>query len=121
VSRAYYGSFHSARLLVESCGVKCPESAESHDKVAKCLQNCGDPDAVVAGRELNSLRSARNQADYRLHQQQFRDAAYVQLQLGLAARIHEALLTAKDNLAHLRGPIQAYARDILRMPLHSDD
>jgi hypothetical protein len=38
VSRAYYGVFHIARQVIEACGVTCPESAEAHDKISKCLQ-----------------------------------------------------------------------------------
>jgi hypothetical protein len=120
VSRAYYGSFHAARLFVTSCGVKCPESAEAHDKIAKCLQHCGDPSAETAGRELDSLRSTRNRADYRLNSEQFRDAAFIRLQLERAQRIHSAILNAYGIIETIRGPLREYASDILGLPLSSD-
>ena len=91
VSRAYYALFHTARLLLDACGVTCPQSAESHDRIAKCLQHSGVAEVVVAGRESNSLRTIRNHADYRLDDRRFGDGRFIQIQLGAVRKIHQAL------------------------------
>jgi uncharacterized protein (UPF0332 family) len=115
VSRAYYCVFHSARLLVETCGVQVPLSASAHDKVDKCLQNSGNNELILAGRALNTLRSARNQADYRLLDRQFQDVRYVQVWVKTAKQVQEAIDSAEGNIEAFRGTIKSYARGILRL------
>ena len=117
VSRGYYGVFHLARLFVDGCGVTLPESAEAHDKVAKCLQHAGDPLLDAAGSELNSLRSMRNAADYRLGDGRFAQARFVVVQLAKARQIADALRSAQGRIDILRLPMRAYAKDILKLPL----
>jgi uncharacterized protein (UPF0332 family) len=121
VSRSYYGLFHCACLLVEECGVVCPESAEAHDKVAKCLQHSGDAAIDAVGKELNSFRTVRNQADYRLTDVRFTDAKFIQIQLGVARRAFTTLLDARADTGRIRGPIRKYAKGILKLPVRGDD
>ena len=98
----------------------CPQSAEAHDKIAKCLQHSAVANVVTAGRELNSLRTIRNHADYRLNDKRFSDAGFVQLQLGVARTIHAALSEAAVDLS-IRDAIRQYAATILKLPLRDVD
>ncbi|HEX7380161.1 MAG TPA: hypothetical protein VF278_23775, partial [Pirellulales bacterium] len=49
VSRAYYGAFHSARDLLEDCGISFPPKellgADVHRKIRFCLESADNGDA----------------------------------------------------------------------------
>jgi hypothetical protein len=120
ISRAYYGLFHVARLLVKGCGVRCPASGEVHDKVTKCLQNSGDPKLANAGNQLGSFRTFRNHADYQLDDARFKDGRLVQLQIGVAQSLHQVLSAARADTSSIRPKIRKYAKEILRMPVEAD-
>lgn len=117
VSRAYYGLFHRARLLLEACEVTCPESAEAHDKIAKCLQNSQSPNVAAAGSKLHSFRTTRNHADYRLSDARFQNAKFIAIQMAIAREIADAL---RVEPAVIRGPVRTYARDVLKLLLRGD-
>src|SRR5688572_18367436 len=121
VSRAYYGVFHLARLRLESCGLTCPESAEAHDKISKCLQHAGDNDLAAAGSKLHSLRTARNHADYRLSDPRFADAKFIAVQLAIAREIFDSLKMASRGNDEARLAMRRYARDILKLTIRGDD
>lgn len=117
VSRAYYSVFHQARLLVEACGVACPESGEAHDKVAKCLQHARDALLDAAGSKLNSLRGMRNDADYRLSDLRFAQPSFVAIQVSVAREIADVLRAANSRIDSIKPPMRSYAKDILRLPV----
>jgi uncharacterized protein (UPF0332 family) len=118
VSRAYYGLFHTARLLIEACDVSCPESGEAHDKIAKCLQNSQSPDVAAAGSKLNSFRTVRNHADYRLSDERFKNAKFIAIQLAIAREIADAL---GIDATFIRSPLRNYARDVLKLAVRGTD
>jgi hypothetical protein len=120
ISRAYYGLFHSARLIVDACDVLCPESAEAHDKVTRCLQNSGDASLVAAGRELSSLRSIRNHADYRLLDARFTDGRFIQIQLTVARHLLTVFANAKADVAPIRTAVRKYAKETLKLRLRGN-
>lgn len=70
VSRAYYGSFHLARDLLQDCGIqfsgKDLYKAEVHQKLRYCLGESDNEEAVLLAKKLGSLRDRRNEADYDL-------------------------------------------------------
>ena len=74
VSRAYYGAFHSAVLLIKEMGVSLPVGPESHQKVRFCLMESAEAPALQAGDSLQVLRKHRNQADYDLDESTLFDA-----------------------------------------------
>ncbi len=121
VSRAYYAIFHTARLVVEDCGIVCPSSAEVHDKLAKCLQNSGDADLAMVGDKLNMFRAVRNGADYRLHDQRFTSGKFVALQLASARETADALSEAGKRLPTFRASVRVYAKDILKLTVRGND
>lgn len=117
VSRAYYGLFHSARQLLDECDVICPESAEAHDKIAKCLQNSEIPNVAAAGSKLHSFRTTRNHADYRLSDARFQNVKFIAVQMAIVREIADAL---RVEPAAIRGPVRAYARDVLKLLLRGE-
>ncbi len=112
VSRAYYGAFHLARSLVESCEVRVLQSAEGHSGASRCLQNCGLSALAAAGRELDSLRSIRNKADYDLSSKQFSNAKSIQAHLQSAHDFAKQIEAAKSDMALVRDNIRTYARAV---------
>jgi uncharacterized protein (UPF0332 family) len=110
VSRAYYGVFHASRVLIEACDVIVPQSAEGHRVVIWCLQNSLDADLETAGRKLDSLRTIRNQADYRLGQRDFADAQFIQLQMQRARAVADATRAGMTRIDAIRRPIRDYAK-----------
>jgi hypothetical protein len=107
ISRAYYGVFHAGRVLIETCDVVVPQSVEGH-RVG--LQNSRDAELQTAGRKLDSLRTIRNQADYRLDQRDFADAKFIQLQMRRARDISDAVRVGRPRIGTIRQPIHEYAK-----------
>src|SRR5688572_7765094 len=66
VSRAYYGAFHQTLEFLETIGV--PVQSD-HGLPPRYLQNCGNAEAISAGRQLSELQSHRVLADYQLRSQ----------------------------------------------------
>lgn len=64
VSRAYYAAFHVAGELLVQVGFAVPRGEQAHGYLWLRLSNCGDPNVVIAGRNLQHLRRERNRADY---------------------------------------------------------
>ncbi|HEX7449182.1 MAG TPA: hypothetical protein VF306_16630 [Pirellulales bacterium] len=120
VSRAYYGAFHSARQLVEECGVKISRrhlyAADIHRKVRFCLDHSGNSLAIKAAEKLDSLRGRRNEADYDLSSADFTPPR-VALQLRASQEIIDALRNcrAEPAFSQLGAEIREYARDVLRL------
>lgn len=109
ISRAYYGVFHLARELIESCGVKVARSAEGHAIVMRCLQNCGLEKLARAGSMLDSLRSIRNKADYDLASTAFTPKA-AETHMGIAHQLSAGI--RKANAASIRQAIRDYAKAV---------
>jgi uncharacterized protein (UPF0332 family) len=125
VNRAYYGAFHSARELLEECGIAFPPKeiygADIHRKVRFCLANSGDTGAALVAVRLNSLRRQRNYADYDLKNVRFSasHAKPVKNAARVAVEIADALQQCRSEptLGQLRANVRTYARDVLRLPL----
>src|SRR5947209_2642605 len=66
VSRAYYAAFHTARDLLRRCGFVVPRADRAHAYLQMRLFNSGHLDVSQAGNHLETLRRARNVADYDL-------------------------------------------------------
>jgi uncharacterized protein (UPF0332 family) len=121
VSRAYYGLFHAARILVAACEVTTPESAEAHTKVCLCLQNSGHPQLEGAGRKLASFRNIRNRADYQLTDRRFNSGAFVTIQMSIARDIAAAIHSAHADIPSFKTALRIYARDVLKLPVRGTD
>jgi len=122
VSRAYYGVFHCARLLiVEECEVTFPETAEAHTKIAICLQHSGNLELQTAGAEINTFRATRNKADYSLSDQRFDSPKFIQVQLEIAIRIFNSLKAGKGEIGSIRPMIRKFARETLKLLVRGKD
>jgi uncharacterized protein (UPF0332 family) len=113
VSRAYYGAFHWGHGVVDSCGVTLSKEAVAHKEIARCLQHCGNCDVEAAGRELDSLRSERNAADYHLDDPRFTNPKFIEIQLGISRKIAETI--ARAPISQIQPQIRKYARDIMKL------
>lgn len=128
VSRAYYGAFHSARELLEECGIGFPAKeafgAAIHTKVRYCLANAGNTDARKATNKLGALRSQRNSADYDLKSDHFSvsHGNAVKVNVRIAIEIVDALQRCRGEIAlpDFREKVRAYARDVLRLPVQGE-
>ena len=128
VSRAYYGAFHSARGLLEECGIDFPPQelfgADIHRKVRFCLANAGNADAALVAGRLGSLRRQRNMADYDLKTDKFArpNRKNVGASLQTAKDVIDALDRCRDEPTcdQLRETVRAYARDVLRLLIKPD-
>ncbi|HJT32787.1 MAG TPA: hypothetical protein VJ783_12160 [Pirellulales bacterium] len=121
VSRAYYGAFHVARQFLGDCGVRFSAkelyAAEIHKKVRFCLGESGNADAHLAGDNLRTLRSQRNEADYNLESTDFLVRGGVMVTVRLAPEIVDAFqrCRAEPAFSEARAKIRSYARDVLRI------
>jgi len=74
-SRAYYCALHSCRDLLEQSASRISVTDTSHQKIIRELQANTDRLIVALGNKLFSLKSQRNDADYKLDQKfTFKDA-----------------------------------------------
>ncbi len=94
VSRGYYGLFNLAKQFVEKYVHKLPKGAESHKKVYHYLNNCGLEE--VAG-DLNELRDDRNDADYELNIDDFKDVNFVTLACSKAQLAYDTFEAFSKN------------------------
>jgi uncharacterized protein (UPF0332 family) len=128
VSRAYYGAFHSARELLEDCGIRFPSAeligADIHRKVRFCLAHTDNDDAALVVNRLSSLREQRNHADYDLKIDRFAaaNARNVKTTVRIAVEIVDALQRCRSEPAFsaLRATVRGYAHEILRLPLDAE-
>ena len=111
VSRAYYGAFHEALSLLHVCGVWLPKTEQVHVKVGYCLRDCGDPDAALAGQQLDVLRSRRKIADYDLNDNRFAASSAVKREVLKARQILETFDRCRTKATgDLRAKIRSHAR-----------
>lgn len=62
ISRAYYATFHKARLhLYDKWGISVPDDATAHTEVRKEFKGIGERQIAAT---LNRMRIDRNKADY---------------------------------------------------------
>jgi len=97
VSRGYYGLFNLAKQFVEQYVHKLPKGAESHVKVYRYLNNCGLEEVVEVAGDLNELRDDRNDADYELNIDDFKDVNFVTLACSKAQLAYDAFESFSKN------------------------
>src|SRR5271165_6533938 len=119
VSRAYYGAFHSAVLLIREMGVSLPVGPESHQKVRFCLMESAERPGLQAGDSLQILRKHRNQADYDLDESTIFGAASTLRRIERARDIINLLQECREEPARsrFRVKLRDYAANVLRLPV----
>jgi uncharacterized protein (UPF0332 family) len=114
-SRAYYGAFHRACELLRSIGIGLPGGPECHKKLRWILEQSGDVDVVRASSKLNSLREARNDADYDLAAAKPERAKTVAVNLAAAKEVMDCInscFTGPSKVS-IHANMKKYASDIL--------
>jgi len=108
VSRAYYGAFHEARVLLRDSGIRLPRTEQVHIKIVYCLQDCDDPVAEDAGHLLDRLRDQRTVADYELDDPRFANAKKVRWEVAQAQHIIDCLDRCRKS-AEFRAKVRVHA------------
>ncbi|QDU31539.1 hypothetical protein ETAA8_66980 [Anatilimnocola aggregata] len=121
ISRANYAAFHQSRTLVEACGFKFANSGECHTKLPYCLQASNDTEQIVVAQKLDSLRRARNDADYNLTTARFLPPASVTRFVQTAHEISVAVQAAQSRLLTFRPLVRQYAASVLKKVLEGDE
>ncbi|HEY5316041.1 MAG TPA: hypothetical protein VIK18_26170 [Pirellulales bacterium] len=115
-SRAYYGAYHRARELIEHYGVSLPGGTEWHKKVRWILDQSNDAAIKKASAKLNSLRDARNDADYQLSDLQPENARSAEFNLRTAKEIIDLVdAYIASGKSPGRTAIREYSKDTLKL------
>jgi uncharacterized protein (UPF0332 family) len=118
-SRAYYGAYHRARELIEHYGVSLPGGPEWHKKVRWILDQSKDDAIKKASAKLNSLRDARNDADYELSDPKPENVKIVEYNLRTAKEIIDLVDTCiASGKAPGRAAIREYSKGVLKLTVH---
>jgi uncharacterized protein (UPF0332 family) len=113
VSRAYYATFHVARLLMEDLQFAVPQADRAHAYLWLRLANCGEPGVQQAAYTMNELRGYRNRADYDLGRALRQALAQTQVQqAGRIIQILDAL--GKPTRGQIRDEMKKYERNVLK-------
>jgi uncharacterized protein (UPF0332 family) len=114
VSRAYYAAFHEARRLLRDLGFQAPRGDQAHAFLWLRLSNCGEPQLIRVGMDLNDLRRDRNRADYDLAQNVSRADAVASVQR--ARRIVQLLAAGRvePTRTNILNAMRVYERDVLK-------
>jgi uncharacterized protein (UPF0332 family) len=114
ISRAYYAAFHVARQVLRQCGFAVPRADQSHSYLWLRLAHAGHPDVESAGNELNSLRRARNRADYDLDRPLAQVYAIDQVQLAeTVIELLDLVSATPAVLTQVTDAMKVYERDVL--------
>ena len=73
VSRSYYAIFNSMAHFINTHVGRLPKSAEAHAMVFKYFFECGIESAIQIASDLNDLRDERNDSNYKLQEEKFRN------------------------------------------------
>lgn len=74
VSRSYYALHNHLVKFINDAVSQLPKDASKHEKVYRWLFNCNMDSIQGIARSLDTLREARNEADYDLESSGFEDA-----------------------------------------------
>lgn len=115
VSRSYYALFHIMRQFFEISGERIPKGPEAHGTVRNYLSICNVSEVKKIATDLNDLRTDRNESDYDLESDRFKEPNTVAL-LFLKARnafnAFEKIISTPDNRRHIMNGIQKYKNSI---------
>jgi uncharacterized protein (UPF0332 family) len=91
VSRAYYAAFHSAVEFLAEFGMHVPANHTGHQETSRQLHRTKQPEAQMAARLLEDLRTDRNEADYRLDRQRLETQKCAKDAVESASELHRFL------------------------------
>jgi uncharacterized protein (UPF0332 family) len=115
VSRSYYALFHIMRQFIDKNVERIPKNADAHGKVHNYLFNCNISEVKLLAMDLNSLRTERNDSDYDLVSDRFKEPNTVVLLFFKARNAFnnfEKIVSTPDNRRHIMKGIQKYKNSI---------
>jgi len=114
VSRTYYAMFNSAAQYLVESGFSVYQSHVGHGQVYQWFFNSGVELLIEFSRVLNDLRRRRNEADYNMKSDEFRDSTKCALQVAQAQLLIENLSDCRKEplRSQIRNNIRAYESKI---------
>lgn len=111
VSRSYYALFNfMAQFICDNVG-PLSQTAKDHEKVYCYFNNCGVDDVQIIASSLNDLRDERNDSDYKLHLDKFRDQYTVCIlfkKASIAFNSFESIVRSSERRKHIISGIRSY-------------
>ena len=120
VSRSYYALFHIMRQFFERSGERIPKSPDAHGRVCNYLSICNVSEVKKLATDLNDLKTDRNESDYDLVSNRFKEPNTVVLLFVKARNAFndfEKIISTPDNRRHIMDGVQKYKNSI--RPHHS--
>lgn len=96
VSRAYYATFHQAKALAEKFGIALPKNSDCHTQLFRILHHASSEPVKLAATQFDSLRSARNTADYNAGDLRYESQKTVTVLVASAIGLFASIQLAND-------------------------
>lgn len=113
VSRSYYALFNFMAQFINENVERLSKSAEDHKKVYHYFNNCGVVDIETIASDLNDLREDRNDSDYKLHSDRFKNQNVTFLlfkKASLAYNSFEKIIKSSKRRNHIVKCIERYKK-----------
>jgi len=111
VSRSYYALYNFMARFIDENIEKLSRSAKDHEKVYYYFSNCGIDNVEKIASDLNDLREDRNDSDYKLHLDKFKNQVIVSLlykKANLAFNSFESIIGNSKKRKRIAKGIQRY-------------
>jgi len=111
VSRSYYALFNFMAQFINENVERLSQSAEDHKKVYHYFNNCGVVDIETIASGLNDLRDERNDSDYKLHLDKFKEQFTVALlfkKASISFNSFEKIIQSSKRRRHIVNGIHRY-------------
>lgn len=111
VSRSYYALFNFMAQFIRDNVEPLSQTAKDHQKVFHYFYNCGVENVETIASDLNDLRDERNDSDYKLHLEKFKDQFNVSLlfkKASIAFNSFERIIQSSKQRKHIIKGIQKY-------------
>jgi uncharacterized protein (UPF0332 family) len=115
VSRSYYALFNFMRGFVEKNVEPLPKKDEVHKTLYLYFYHCTVSEIAPIATVLNDLRTDRNESDYDLESDRFKEPNTVVLLFAKARNAFntfEKIISAQDNRKHIINGIHKYKNSI---------
>lgn len=111
VSRSYYALFNFMAQFICHNVEPLSQTAKDHENVYRYFNNCGVADVETIASNLNDLRDERNDSDYKLQLDRFKDQSAVTLlfkKASIAFNSFESIIQSSKRRKHIIKGIRSY-------------
>jgi hypothetical protein len=115
ISRAYYGVFHIARLVLQELTSEFPRNATAHNLMPQFFQAVEHPSAIATATLLSALHSERIKADYQLDLTSVEKTALSKLSVEAAVEIQNHLEVFRRDCTADSDLLQKFREGIARI------